>query len=186
MSAGDKRPAAASPVWVFGYGSLMWDPGFAVRESRPALLRGWHRDFCIYSHHYRGTPEKPGLVLGLDAGGACRGIAHRFSARDKAAVRAYLWEREIRNDGVYHEIARPLRLDDGRVVEALVYVADRTHAQYAGALSDAALARLIRQGVGARGSCLEYTEHTIAHLDQLGLRETRLHRLLAMARRKAR
>jgi cation transport protein ChaC len=186
MNAALKKPAAASPEWVFGYGSLMWDPGFAVAESRPALLRGWHRDFCIYSHHYRGTPQTPGLVLGLDAGGACRGVAHRFAATDKASVRAYLWEREIQNDGVYHEIVRPLRLDDGRAVEALVYVADRKHPQYAGDLSDEELARLIRQGKGARGTCLQYTASTIAHLDELGLKETRLHRLLTMARRDAR
>ena len=112
----------------------MWNPGFAVRETQAARLHGFHRAFCIYSEHYRGTPEKPGLILGLLAGGACRGLAHRLPARDYDEVRRYLWTREIENDGVYVEETRPIHLADGRIVPSLVYLADRAHRQFAGKL----------------------------------------------------
>src|SRR5262249_44770370 len=125
---------SAQPLWVFAYGSLMWNPGFAVRETKPARLHGFHRAFCIYSEHYRGTPQKPGLILGLLAGGSCRGLAHRLPARDYDAVRRYLWRREIENDGVYVEEVRPIHLADGHTVPALVYLADRAHRQFAGKL----------------------------------------------------
>ena len=113
------------PTWVFGYGSLMWNPGFATPETMPARLHGWHRALCIYSEHYRGTPKKPGLILGLLAGGSCRGLAHRLPAKHYDTVRRYLWKREIENDGVYVEEVRPIHLADGRTVPALVYLADR-------------------------------------------------------------
>lgn len=177
-----KLRSAERPDWVFAYGSLMWDPGFAPVETRPALLHGWHRAFCIHSHHYRGTPQSPGLILGLAPGGACRGIAHRIPAESYEQVRDYLYDREIQNDGVYFEAVRPLRLASGDTVRSLVYVADRTHPQYAGELPLEAAARLVRQGRGVRGSNLEYVANTIAHLDALGLVESRLHRLLALAR----
>ena len=120
--------SAAKPLWVFGYGSLMWNPGFATPETQPARLHGWHRAFCIYSEHYRGTPEKPGLILGLLPGGACRGLAHRLPARDYEATRRYLWTREIDNDGVYEEAIRPIHLADGahRVVAGLSRRPQRT------------------------------------------------------------
>ena len=94
----------------------MWNPGFATPETQPARLHGWHRAFCIYSEHYRGTPEKPGLILGLLPGGSCRGLAHRLPADGYEAVRRYLWTREIDNDGVYEEAIRPIHLADGRTV----------------------------------------------------------------------
>lgn len=175
-------PSDPGPDWVFAYGSLMWNPGFEVAESRPAVLHGHRRAPCILSHHYRGTPRRPGLLVGLDLGGACRGIAHRIPPGRHAAIRAYLRVREIENDGVYVETARPVRFDDGSRAQAVVYLADRAHPQYAGPLDDAAAARLIRQGTGATGSCLEYFENTVAHLDALGLRDRRLHRLLARAK----
>jgi glutathione-specific gamma-glutamylcyclotransferase len=169
------------PYWVFAYGSLMWNPGFATPQTEPARLHGWHRAFCIYSHHYRGTPQKPGLILGLLPGGACRGKAHRLPRKDYDAVRRYLWDREIRNDGVYQETVRPIHLGDDHVVEALVYLADRTHPQFAGKLALAAAARLVRQGRGVTGSNLAYVENTVTHLRQLGLRDTRLEELAQRA-----
>ena len=118
-------------LWVFGYGSLMWRPGFAYVERRPALLRGWRRRLCVYSHVYRGTAERPGLVLGLDRGGACRGVAFRVEAALAEATVRYLRERELVT-AVYLERVVPVTLDDGRRVSALTYLADRAHGQYAG------------------------------------------------------
>ncbi len=175
-----------NPRWVFGYGSLMWNPGFATPETMPARLHGWHRAFCIYSEHYRGTPEKPGLILGLLPGGACRGIAHRLPAESYDTVRRYLWTREIDNDGVYEEAVRTIELADGRSVSALVYLADRTHRQFAGKLPTDTALRLVRQGHGATGSNLDYVRNTVAHLRELGLRDLALEALAQRASAPAR
>jgi cation transport protein ChaC len=172
--------SATQPRWVFGYGSLMWNPGFVTPETVQARLHGWHRAFCIYSEHYRGTPKKPGLILGLLPGGSCRGLAHRLPAKQYEAVRRYLRVREIDNDGVYEEDIRPIHLADGRTVAALVYLADRKHRQFAGKLAMAKALRLIRQGNGATGSNLDYVRNTLAHLVALGLRD---HALEELARR---
>jgi cation transport protein ChaC len=165
------------PRWVFAYGSLMWNPGFVVRETQAARLHGFHRAFCIYSEHYRGTPKRPGLILGLLAGGACRGLAHRLPASDYNAVRRYLWRREIENDGVYVEEVRPIHLADGRTVPSLVYLADRAHRQFAGKLPLARALRLVRQGTGATGTNIDYLRNTLAHLRELGLRDRNLEEL---------
>ncbi|HYC63421.1 MAG TPA: gamma-glutamylcyclotransferase [Reyranellaceae bacterium] len=170
------------PNWVFGYGSLMWNPGFATPETQAARLQGWHRAFCIYSEHYRGTPKKPGLILGLLPGGACRGLAHRLPRATYDAVRRYLIVREIDNDGVYEETVRPIHLADGRTVDALVYLADRQHRQFAGKLPERRALALIRQGHGATGSNLEYVHNTLAHLRELGIRDAALE---ALARKAA-
>ena len=173
--------SSEKPLWVFAYGSLMWNPGFNTQETAPARLQGWHRAFCIYSEHYRGTPEKPGLILGLLAGGSCRGLAHRLPVRGYDSVRRYLWQREIENDGVYVEAVRPLHLGDGRTVPALVYLADRAHRQFAGKLSLAKAVRLVRQGSGATGRNIDYVNNTIAHLRDLGLRDRALEELALRA-----
>ena len=175
---------SARPHWVFGYGSLMWNPGFATPETRPARLQGWHRAFCIYSEHDRGTPAKPGLILGLLPGGACRGLAHRLPAGDYEATRRYLWTREIDNDGVYREGIRPIHLADGRTVAALVYLADRGHRQFAGKLALPKALRLVRQGHGATGSNVDYVRNTVAHLAALGLRDRSLEELARRAAAK--
>jgi cation transport protein ChaC len=169
------------PVWVFAYGSLMWNPGFKVRESQTARLHGFHRAFCIYSEHYRGTPKKPGLILGLLAGGSCRGLAHRLPMEAYEKVRRYLWQREIENDGVYVEEVRPLRLADGRTVPALVYLADRAHRQFAGKLPLARSVKLVRQGSGATGSNIDYVRNTMTRLRELGLRDRTLEELARCA-----
>ena len=173
----------SKPRWVFGYGSLMWNPGFATPETRPARLHGWHRAFCIYSEHYRGTTAKPGLILGLLPGGACRGLAHRLPRETYEEVRRYLIVREIDNDGVYQEVIRPIHLADGRTVWSLVYLADRRHRQFAGNLPFAKSIKLVRQGHGATGSNIDYVKNTVAHLSELGLRDRALEKLARRADR---
>ena len=163
--------------WVFAYGSLMWQPGFAYDEAVPAKLHGWHRAMCLLSLHYRGTAEAPGLVLGLDRGGSCQGIAFRTDATKGEAVRAYLHEREMIT-GVYRPRLAPVRLADGRRVSAYTFVARRDHPQYAGQLARPQAVALIRQGVGGKGTCRDYLATTVAHLDALHLHDENLHGLL--------
>ncbi len=180
--ASSTAPIAARPAWVFAYGSLMWNPGFATTGTRPARLRGWHRAFCIRSEHYRGTAGKPGLILGLLPGGVCPGFVHRLPEDGYDATRRYLWDREILNDGVYVETVRPVTLDNGSTVEALVYLANRAHHQFAGKLPLDQAATLVRQGHGVTGSCLDYLANTVERLDALGMREPGLRALLAAAK----
>lgn len=168
--------AAGQDLWVFGYGSLMWHPGFAYADRREAHLYGYHRAFCIYSHHYRGSARRPGLVLGLDRGGSCRGIAYRVPRRAVAETVDYLWQREM-----ITRVYAPRRLDVHTTAGRLAshtFVADRAHPQYAGALGLDETAALVRQGIGVSGSCTEYLVNTVAHLDELGLTDGPLHRLL--------
>ena len=167
-------------VWVFAYGSLMWDPGFAYLEAAPALLRGYHRAFCIYSFVYRGTEARPGLVLGLDRGGACRGMAYRIAAAEGAGVLDYLDARE-RVTEVYVRRTVPITVG-GLKVKAETYLADREHYQYAGKQTLKDAAALIAQGTGVGGSNRDYLESTVNHLDALGITDGPLHRLHAMVR----
>ena len=138
-------------LWVFGYGSLMWRPGFAFEEQVPALVHGYHRSLCIFSHVHRGTPEKPGLVLGLDMGGFCQGLAFRVAASQKEVTLTYLRERE-QVTAVYVEKSVSAELADGRRVQAVAYVVDPAHPQYAGRLPHPELVRLVRQGQGVSGA----------------------------------
>ena len=184
-------------VWVFAYGSLMWDPGFAYLEAAPALLRGYHRAFCIYSFVYRGTEARPGLVLGLDRGGACKGMAFRIAAAKGAGVLDYLDAREKVTD-VYVRRAVPITVGGaalsaggrplsagGRKVTAHTYVVDRGHHQYAGKQTLRQAVRLIAQGAGVGGSNRDYLESTVNHLDELGITDGPLHRLHALVGRMA-
>ncbi len=170
-------------LWIFGYGSLMWRPGFDYVEARQAKLIGEHRALCIYSFVHRGTPEKPGLVLGLDRGGACQGMAFRVAADRRDGVVAYLRERE-QATSVYREVLRSVWLDgDARNrVSALVYVTDRGHVQYAGRLTLAQQLHIVRQGHGQSGPNDEYVISTVAALEQQGYRDRSLHQLAAMLR----
>lgn len=170
-----------SPRWVFGYGSLIWRPGFSYRNAVPALLRGAHRSLCIYSHRHRGTPERPGLVFGLVRGGSCRGMAFEVEATRWQAVHDYLNAREM-DSGIYLEATRPITLGDGRVVSALAYVVDQRHVQYAGRLAIAEQARLVRAGVGESGANPEYVLETARHLKSLGIRDANLDALVAALR----
>ncbi len=141
-------------LWVFGYGSLMWRPGFEFIEQVPARLIGEHRALCVYSFDHRGTPEKPGLVLGLDRGGACRGVAFRVPAKQRSDTVDYLRSRE-QTTNVYREVMRSLWLENEarQRVSALAYVVDRGHVQYAGRLSLAEQLRYVQQGHGRSGNC---------------------------------
>jgi cation transport protein ChaC len=171
---------AESEIWVFAYGSLMWRPDFEFVETESALLRGYHRAFCIYSHIYRGSPEAPGLVLGLDAGGSCLGRVFRLSTEAAPAILAAIDAREMIYQ-VYRERHLPVTLIDraGKPkVLAQTYVADRKGSQYTGKLAPAHMAELIRQGQGTAGSAQDYLANTVLHLDQLGLPDSRLTRLL--------
>ena len=157
-------------IWVFGYGSLIWRPGFDFILRRQALIHGYHRSFCIFSHYHRGTPEKPGLVLGLDRGGSCRGVVYRIAAQNASDVIDYLDARERVTD-VYHQAWVTAKTDQG-AVRALTYVPRfRTHPQYAGKLEPARAAKLIAHGVGNSGPGWEYLEHTVSHLNELGIRD---------------
>jgi cation transport protein ChaC len=169
---------AGEDLWVFGYGSLMWRPGFSFQERIPARLIGAHRALCIYSFVHRGTPERPGLVLGLDRGGACRGVAFRVPAAQRGATVRYLRARE-QVTKVYRETMRAVWLegDPRRRVQALCYVADRRHPQYAGRLALAEQLHFIRQGHGQSGPNRDYVLETVKELEALGYRESDLHLL---------
>jgi cation transport protein ChaC len=158
-------------MWVFGYGSLMWNPGFRFVEQQRARLPGAHRALCIYSWHHRGTREHPGLVLGLDRGGSCLGIAFRLAGPDSGEVLAYLRARELVTN-VYLEVHRPVRLEaSGAVVMATTYLTDRRHPQYAGALPWQRRLELVRDSSGVSGANVDYVRHTVAHLRQLGIKD---------------
>jgi glutathione-specific gamma-glutamylcyclotransferase len=170
-------------LWVFGYGSLIWRPGFAHAERVPARLIGAHRGLCVFSHVHRGTPERPGLVLGLDLGGACRGIAYRVTARRRGATIAYLRARE-QVTSVYRETMRGVTLltEPERRVPALVYMVDRGHPQYAGRLDLATQLHLVRQGHGQSGANRDYVLATVHALEALGLYDRDLHLLAGRLR----
>lgn len=162
--------------WVFGYGSLMWRPGFAYGEVRRALLEGYHRSFCVYSHHYRGTPGAPGLVLGLDPGGSCEGLAFRVAAAEAADVKAYLDERELVSYA-YRPLTLPVTTAEGEVA-AYTFVADPAHRLYAGKLDIEQAAQTIMQAQGVAGLNREYLINTVRSLEREGFAEPALHALL--------
>ncbi len=172
-------PPPGQDFWVFGYGSLMWHPGFPHLEVRPGHLYGYHRHFCIYSHRYRGTPDCPGLVLGLDRGGSCRGMLYRVPAGERDEVMDYLIEREMVT-GVYTPRWLEVR-SDPEPVTAISYIVDPGHEQYTGRLGMEEMLDLVLQGVGDRGPCLEYLQNTVHHLRALGLPDRKLERLLKLA-----
>jgi len=165
-------------LWVFGYGSLMWRPGFDYLERIPARVRGLHRALCVFSYVHRGTPEHPGLVFGLDRGGMCRGIAYRIAASARAETIAYLRGRE-QVTSVYREAIRRIELEDGsrRQLGALCYLVDRGHVQYAGRLTPEQRLHYVRQGHGQSGHNRDYVLDAVRALEALGYRETDLHLL---------
>jgi cation transport protein ChaC len=169
---------AAEDLWVFGYGSLIWRPEFEYVERAPARVVGLHRSLCVYSFVHRGTPERPGLVLGLDFGGACRGVAYRIAAAKRAATLAYLRARE-QATAVYRETVRLAWLSGHpeRHVDALCFVVDRGHPQYAGRLSLEQQLHLVRQGHGRSGNNRDYVIETVRALEALKIRDPALHLL---------
>ncbi|RUZ76163.1 gamma-glutamylcyclotransferase [Mesorhizobium sp. M7A.F.Ca.US.006.01.1.1] len=156
--------------WVFGYGSLIWRPGFAHIETQRARLHGYRRSLCVYSFVHRGTRERPGLVLGLDRGGSCVGLAFRVPGDLRDEVMAYLRERELVTN-VYLERMLKVRLDGGDTVDAVVYIVDRRHEQYAGALDAADAAAVVRGAVGQSGNNEDYVLSTLEHLEALSIRD---------------
>ncbi|MFI4965062.1 MAG: gamma-glutamylcyclotransferase [Caulobacterales bacterium] len=171
-------------LWVFGYGSLMWRPGFPFAERIAATLHGRRRAFCIYSVHHRGTYRRPGLVLGLAPGGATRGMAYRIAAQDGPDVHAYLMEREQPTE-TYVEARRPVRLADGRRVECLVFLSDVHHPQWAGALSLQRQAELIAGATGLSGRNVDYLRDLVEHLAQEGVRDRSMEALLRLVEARA-
>ncbi len=172
-----------APLWVFGYGSLIWHPGFAVAEQETARLEGWHRSFCMDSIHYRGTETAPGLVLALDArpGACCHGVAFRVTPGQEAEALAALRARELVSSA-YRETRLPVALAGGRRVEALTFVIDPGHRQYRGGLSLEAQAAVIARAVGERGPNCDYLFNTVAHLAALGIADPELDQLAARVR----
>ena len=165
-------------LWIFGYGSLMWKPGFEYEAREPAAVQGLHRSLCVKSFVHRGTPEKPGLVLGLDRGGSCRGLAFRVAARKWDETIAYLRARE-QVTMVYLERVRPVTLlASGEKVRAVTYVVDRAHQQYAGVLDPRELVELVRQGSGISGHCRDYVLNTVTHLRDMKIHDHRLEQLV--------
>jgi cation transport protein ChaC len=176
-------------TWFFAYGSLMWDPCFPFAECRSALLQGFHRSFCVRSLSYRGTPEVPGLVLGLDRGGACRGRAFRVSRRDRDVAAKAITERELDRD-IYVCRRLPVRLLSSRApstrVLAHTLVVNRSSELYVGRLPASEVARRIAGARGKRGANLAYLADTVAHLDALGIKDGPMHALLRDANAFAR
>ena len=170
--------------WVFGYGSLMWNPGFDYAERSQGQLFGYRRALCVRSWVHRGTQEKPGLVLGLDRGGSCRGMAFKVTAGQEAATLAYLRERELVTH-VYLERTLQVVLADGRKVRALAYVIDRGHTQYAGGLDALDAARVVSTAEGRSGPNDAYVFNTLAHMQEMGIRDQWLESVAAEGRRLA-
>lgn len=171
-------------IWIFGYGSLMWNPAFHYAERRPGLIHGWHRSFCLWTPLGRGAPENPGLVLALDRGGSCRGIAYRIAAYDRKTELPLLWQREMVADG-YNPRWVTVHGDAGDV-RAITWVINPTGERYAGKLPMATLARTLATASGRLGSNRDYLENTVAHLDELGIGERPLHAIRDRVRDYAR
>lgn len=160
--------------WIFGYGSLMWRPGFEFMLQAHARIRGFHRSLCVYSLHHRGTEARPGLVLGLDRGGSCIGVAFQIEPARWEATMAYLRARE-QVSMVYLETTRSVEiLESHQKVEAVTYVVDRSHSQYAGKLSHQSLLKHVLQGEGRMGHCRDYVTNTLLHLRQMNIHDQTL------------
>lgn len=164
--------------WVFGYGSLIWNPGFAYLRSEKALLRGAHRSLSIYSYRHRGTPDRPGLVFGLSRGGSCLGVAFEVARENWDQTFGYLQERE-QDRGVYREAWRTVALADGALVRALAYLVNEKHPQYAGRLAVTEQVHLIGRSSGESGRNTEYVRNTAQHLLALGIRDKSLMEIVA-------
>ena len=167
-------------IWVFGYGSLMWRPGFSYAEAHAARLFGYHRALCVRSMIHRGTPDSPGLVLGLKVGGSCVGRAFRVAAADAHDVVDYLTWRELRRD-TYRATACRLRVP-GRVVDGICFTVNRHSVQYSGDLSLEAMTALVDEGVGSSGSSYDYLSDAVEHLNTVGIKDQGLGALLQLVR----
>lgn len=176
---GDMLERAPQPqrIWVFGYGSLIWNPAFRFAERRTARLFGFHRQFCLWARAGRGSPERPGLMLGLERGGSCHGVAYRIARAEVESELDVVWRREMLTR-VYHPVWAAVRTPGG-IEHAIAFVANRGHERYVRGLDDAQIAGLLASGAGPLGSCCEYLFDTVAHLRELGIRDRRLEALEA-------
>lgn len=173
------RPPRGEELRIFAYGSLMWRPDFPFIDLRPATLHGYHRAFCITSTHYRGSVDRPGLVLGLDRGGQCLGRLYRVAPEDADQVADYLHRREMVT-GVYIPRLLKVRLPDRSEMSALSFVADRQHPQYAGRLGPEEVVSRIRDATGIAGRNVDYLRYTVEHLGEMGINDCALHRILRL------
>ncbi|MCA3217139.1 MAG: gamma-glutamylcyclotransferase [Burkholderiales bacterium] len=185
MQAALAQVPANAPLWVFGYGSLIWKPESDFDERVPARIFGFHRRLCLRSVRYRGTEDCPGLVAGLDRGGSCAGIAYRLRKATLAAQFARLWEREMFLGSYAAHWLRAKRLDGGEAVRALAFVVRRDASNYCGKLPEPQVLDVLNRACGIYGSSLEYLRHTVLALRAEGLRDPHFERLLARAERGA-
>jgi cation transport protein ChaC len=167
-------------LWVFGYGSLMWSPCFSYKVKAPGRAHGYHRALCILSTRYRGTRRRPGLVMGLCRGGSCWGMAFRIDAANVFRTLRRLWNREMPRR-VYRPRLVPVRLRGGRTIRALAFLADPAHPSYVRELDLHGRARLVAQGIGIRGPCVDYIQNTLDHMHEVGVRDPHLERVLHAA-----
>jgi cation transport protein ChaC len=172
------HPRARQPVWVFAYGSLIWKPDVPFAERRIGTLRGYHRQFCLLVRRFRGSPEAPGLVLGLERGGICRGVVYRLTEHERDGALRTLWARELLT-AAYVPRWVDVRTDSG-TVRAIAFTINRMHERYTGRLGDEAVADALAAACGHVGSCAEYLLETVMHLEELGIRDRRLWRLQEM------
>ncbi len=172
-----EHKGSSEDLWVFGYGSLMWRPDFEFTEKHIAHVQNFHRSLCILSHVHRGTVDKPGLVLGLDRGGSCTGIAFRVSAHLRDKTISYLRAREQATN-VYIETWLPIQINGKSDVSALTYIVDTSHHQYCGILSDQEKLSLIRNGHGISGANPDYVRSTYLHLKEMGIEDDDMARLV--------
>lgn len=167
-------------LWVFGYGSLMWNPGFSYTESIRGKIYGYHRSLCLRSVRYRGTDSRPGLVFGLDRGGSCTGMCYRLEVARQREIASYLQDREMLNDA-YDPFIRTVNLDDGRCVDAIVFVVKRQHPSYVRNLTPDQIAGIVANASGQRGPNLDYVISTIKVLEEFGIRDRELNNVGRLA-----
>jgi glutathione-specific gamma-glutamylcyclotransferase len=162
-------------IWVFGYGSLIWNPAFHFAERRTAHVHGYHRQFCLWARAGRGSPERPGLMLALERGGSCHGVVYRIAPELVTTELDVLWRREM-GSFVYRPVWVAARTPDG-IEHAIAFVVNREHERYIRDLGINETARLLANGAGPLGLCCDYLFETVAHLRKLGLRDRRLETL---------
>ncbi|MDR7038489.1 cation transport protein ChaC [Methylobacterium sp. BE186] len=178
------KPGSADEIWVFAYGSLMWQPEFTVAERRLGLVRGFHRRFCLLQRRFRGTVERPGFVLALDRGGTCKGVAFRLSGADPMTTLMPVWRREMKGNG-YEARWLPVETEAG-TVHALTFIVNRLGDRYAGRLSEPEIADKIAAACGHLGPSAEYLLRTVQACAELGIRDRHLTRLQALVAERLR
>ena len=166
---------AGQDVWLFGYGSLMWNPAIEFAESRAGTVHGWHRRFCLWLHGGRGTPDRPGLMLALERGGQCAGMLFRIPAAQARDELLLAWRRELFSGAYRSRWVRAVTATGP--VRAATFVVNRGHSRYAGRLEEALVATYLATATGSLGSCMSYLSETLGSLRSLGLRDRTLERL---------